>query len=413
MSSDLQSTTSEFAATTQAELCRFLADNAAGERRALLPVGGRTSLHYGNVSLKAETILATSGLTRVVDYPARDMTITVEAGIRLDDLRTLLKSEGQQLPIDIAQSQRAALGGAAATDTGGSRRLGYGTFRDYVIGLSAATADGKLFHSGGRVVKNVAGYDMCKLLVGSMGTLAVITQLTLKLRPIPEKSAQLWAAYRSFSDLDRALESMLRSAIRPVALDVLNPQAAEQISAAARCDLPNRSPVLIVGVEGSAREVEWQIDTLRRELGHIPPESTSVFDGAEVSRLWSALTEYQCSADDPLTFQAHLLPSRAMEFAEKATSLGVAVQVHAGTGTVIGHLPDDAATVERAEAIVSPLRNLAHNGRGNLVILDCDNLWKPQLSVFGPPTSQQGLMRRIKSAFDPDDLLNSGRFFAP
>jgi glycolate oxidase FAD binding subunit len=238
MSSELQTTASEFTATTQAELCRFLADNVAGERRALLPVGGRTSLHYGNAPLKAETILATSGLTRVVDYPARDMTITVEAGIRLDDLKTLLKSEGQQLPIDIAQSQRAALGGAVATDTGGPRRLGYGTFRDYVIGLSAVTADGKLFHSGGRVVKNVAGYDMCKLLVGSMGTLAVITQLTLKLRPLPEKSAQVWAAYRSFADLDRALESLLRSATRPVALDVLNPEAADQIAAAARCDVP-------------------------------------------------------------------------------------------------------------------------------------------------------------------------------
>ncbi len=137
-----------------------------------------------------------------------------------------------------------------------------------------------------------------------------------------------------------------------------------------------------------------------------------MFDGAEVSRLWSALTEYQCSADDPLTFQAHLLPSRAMEFAEKATSLGVAVQIHAGSGTAIGHLPDAAATVERSEAIVAPLRAFAREARGNLVVLNCDKAWKQQLSVFGSPDPLQGLMRQIKSAFDPDDLLNSGRFFA-
>ena len=123
-------------------------------------------------------------LDRVVDYPARDMTITVEAGIRIERLAEVL--EGRRTAV--ADRHRSVRAGHArrrmATNTSGPRRFGYGTFRDYVIGLTAMTAEGRVFHSGGRVVKNVAGYDLCKLLIGSLGTLAVVTQVTLKLKPL-------------------------------------------------------------------------------------------------------------------------------------------------------------------------------------------------------------------------------------
>jgi glycolate oxidase FAD binding subunit len=351
-----------------------------------------------------------TSLNRVIDYPARDMTVTVEAGIRIDALQSLLKQEGQRLPIDIAQPSRATLGGAIATNTSGPRRAGCGTFRDYVIGISAVDAAGRLFKGGGRVVKNVAGYDVCKMLVGSQGTLAVISQVTLKLRPVPESSALLWAMFDTFGEIENALERLLVSDARPVAVEVLNPAAAELIAVQARLEVPRTSPVLLLGVEGTAKEVEWQIETLRRELSPYGVQSCEKVIEAQTPGLWDALTEFQVSADDPLTFQANLLPSRCMAFAEQATNRGVAVQVHAGSGIVIGQCPDSTATIEHASSLLAELRQAARSGRGNLTILNCDADWQASLPMWGDPEPGWPLMAQLKRKLDPDALLNPGRF---
>ncbi len=412
MSPDSQILEADFIPTTQSELSRFVAENTAeGRRAALYPVGGRTSLHYGFPASVPGTTVSMASLNRVIDYPARDMTVTVEAGIRMHELESLLKREGQQLPIDIPQSQRATLGGAAATNTGGPRRYGYGTFRDYVIGLTAVAADGRMFHSGGRVVKNVAGYDLCKLLVGSLGTLAVITQLTLKLRPIPESSVQVWLPFDSFAAIDKTLERLLGSETRPVALEVLDKRAAAAIATEARCLVPVDRPVLMIGFEGSRRETEWQVEALRKEIASDRGGDFSVIEGDETGRLWTALTEFQCSADDPLTFQAHLLPSKTLEFCERATRCGVAVQAHAGNGLVTGQLPDEAANIAKAREIVVPLTRFARESRGNLTVLNCERAWKQELPIFGEPEAAAPLMKRIKGALDPYNLLNPGRLF--
>src|SRR5262249_54605846 len=158
--------------------------------------------------------------------PARDMTVTVEAGIRVDELARTLAAENLRLPIDVAQAHRATLGGVAATNASGPRRFGLGAVRDYVIGVAAAGAAGLMFKAGGRVVKNVAGYDLNKMLIGSLGTLAVITQLTLKLRPLPETTILLWTTFDGLGKIDEALARLGTSAARPIALDVLDPRAA-------------------------------------------------------------------------------------------------------------------------------------------------------------------------------------------
>ena len=149
------------------------------------------------------------GLAQIVDFPARDMTVTVQAGITMKDLREIIVRENLHLPIDVAQGQRATLGGVLAANASGPRRHGYGTMRDYVIGISALNDDGREFKAGGRVVKNVAGYDLCKLLVGSLGTLGIITQVTLKLRPLPEQQALIGLACAADS-----LEALLNASAR-------------------------------------------------------------------------------------------------------------------------------------------------------------------------------------------------------
>ena len=402
--------TFEFTPATQAELARFVAENSVNERRTLCPVGGRTALHYGFSAPDPGAFIAMSELGRVVDYPARDMTITVEAGMRMDALQSTLATERQRLPIDIAQAERATLGGALATNTSGPRRFGHGTFRDYVIGISAVDADGRLFKAGGRVVKNVAGYDICKLLVGSRGTLAIVTQVTLKLRPMTETSAQLWMTADSFDEIERRLELMLTSETRPVAIEVLNAPAAALIASSARTELQADSPVLCVGFEGSLAEVNWQLESLTRELNTTGIRTCCEVRDHNADRIWESLTEFQTCADDPLTFEANLRPSRSIEFAKRATELGVAVQVHAGNGQVVGQLLEETSTIDQSTAILNELRKLARSQGGNLVVLHCDSDWKSRMPMCGDSESSWPLMKQLKRQLDSQSLLNPGRF---
>src|SRR5205814_7557519 len=164
---------------------------AAQEGQAIYPLGGRTMLDLGLPPGRPGLAVSTTALSQVIDYPARDMTITVQAGITLARLQELLRAENQRLPVDVPQSERATLGGALAVNVSGPRRYGFGTFRDYVIGITVVNDEGHEAKAGGRVVKNVAGYDLCKLHIGALGTLGIITQVTLKLKPRPEEQALL------------------------------------------------------------------------------------------------------------------------------------------------------------------------------------------------------------------------------
>src|SRR5262249_39620905 len=146
-------------------------------------------LNFGLPPTRPGIAVDLRGLAQVIDYPARDMTITVQAGVTLAQLREVLAAENQRLPIDVPRAEQATLSGALAANVSGPRRYGFGTLRDYVIGISVVNDEGQEVKAGGRVVKNVAGYDLCKLHIGALGTLGIITQVTLKLKPRPEETA--------------------------------------------------------------------------------------------------------------------------------------------------------------------------------------------------------------------------------
>lgn len=402
-------TTDEFIPATQTELGRWMGENASGPARPIYPAGGRTAFQFGHAIVTPGITLSTTNLTKVIDYPARDMTITVEAGIRVDELAKTLAGERQRLPIDVPQAHRATLGGVAATNASGARRFGLGTMRDYVIGVSAVDASGRMFKAGGRVVKNVAGYDLCKMLVGSQGTLAVITQLTLKLRPLPESSVILWTTFDRLGTIDEVLDRLTKSAARPVALELLDPRAATSVAAEAVLDLPCHRPVLCIGIEGTAHETAWQTETLRNEIASSGPHEVLAFADTDATKLWFALAEFQVPSDDPLTFQANLLPSRTVEFVQAAEQIGCAVLTHAGNGIVVGHLPDSVTTASAAQSALAGLRSLARKTRGNLIVIECDNTWKNDLSLMGEPEPSWPLMRRLKRELDPQNLLNPHR----
>ncbi len=405
----------EVAPATQLELSRFVAENATHSRSPVLISGGRTALHLRRDDLHGGTSsalvnLSTADLTKVVDYPARDMTITVESGLRVEQLQELLAQEGQQLPVDISQANHATIGGAVATNTSGPRRFGYGTFRDYLIGVSAVDANGNRFSAGGRVVKNVAGYDLCKLLIGSWGTLATITQLTFKLKPTPEHFSCLWISYSNWDDVEKGLQQVLVTETAPTVVEVLNKQSAFTIAAEARLDVITKQPVLVLGIEGTTKEIDWQIEQLQQELSATNYADFKVLPVAESGQLLNAMTDFSIYADAPLTFYVSLPPSKVVEFVQMCERDKIAIMSHAGNGIVLGVFPDSVIIPTQAADIVSSLKTFTRQSGGVFTILECENDWKKKL--FPPITTEaENWSQRLKQHLDPANLLNPEHLF--
>jgi glycolate oxidase FAD binding subunit len=424
----------EWKPATTSDLVQLVTENHRTDRHPLVPVGGRTAL--APPVPENGTLIDMTPIEAVIDYPARDMTITVEAGMRFDALQRRLAAEHQCLPIDVPQSDRATVGGAIATNAGGPRRYGHGIWRDYVIGISAVDGQGRLFAAGGRVVKNVAGYDLCKLLIGSRGTLAIITHVTLKLRPLPESRAFLCLPCDDTGHLDRLLETLNLSRTRPVVLDVLNAAAVEQLqqtdfSSGPACHgsvsravdaeesrltgpwhaLEEGSYHLCIGYEGTQREVAWQLETVADEIrGAEGLGETTVIEGEPAERWQRALTEFQVLSGQGGTVQATLVPSKSMEFVQRGSDAGLAVQAHAGNGVVLAHLPEACRDATALRELLEPLHQfvVAHQGALTLHRAPQDvpvtdlSAWSP----FGPESKARGIMRGIKQVLDPAGVLN-------
>jgi glycolate oxidase FAD binding subunit len=377
----------------------------ANEGHALYPQGGGTALDYGGVPRAPGVAIDTRALGRVIDYPAADMTITAEAGITLAALRAVLAEKNQRLQMDAPDPDRATLGGVFATNTRGPRSFGLGRPRDQIIGVSFVTGNGDLVKGGGRVVKNVAGYDFPRLLTGSMGTLGVITQVTLKVRPIPEASELVWVPFTSLDSAATALDRLNTSATRPVAVDLLNRSGARVVGEA--LGLPVDEWTLVLGFEDNAASVLWQVDRLMIELGRT---NIVIREGADAEPLWAALTAFQAAELGPIAFAANVRPSSVPAFVKDIDPGTWAVQAHAGNGIVRGHILETSGEAAAVGPEVDRLRAWAVRDGGNLVLTRCPTALKERLRVWGEPRPDWALAQAIKSTLDPRGLLNPGRF---
>lgn len=274
----------------------------------------------------------------IVDYPARDMTITVGAGMSYGTLQTILREENQQLPIDAADEQ-TSVGELVAHDICGPRQFGYGSLRDYVIGVEAVDGNGRVFHAGGRVVKNVAGYDLCRLLVGSRNQLGTITQLTFKLKPLPAQQSIMVAGFRSLRDLEAALERLNLTATTPVILDVLSRSATLRLLTASMPELTetthgqDAAALLVLGYEGPLSACQWQNQTLQDELAgtavwcHIANRLDAFPNYCRTAQLAAAGNDH-----DPWLARLFTLPSRVVSSLSVLQDTGCEVFGRAGNG---------------------------------------------------------------------------------
>jgi glycolate oxidase FAD binding subunit len=373
---------------------------AAAEKQAIYPIGGGTELGLGNPPTKPGVAADMRGLDQVIDFPARDMTITVQAGITIAKLQALLAPENLRLPIDVPKPERATLGGILATNVSGPRRYGYGTLRDYVIGISALNDEGNEFKAGGRVVKNVAGYDLCKLLVGSLGTLGVITQVTFKLRPLPEETA-LTTFGCDTAEVAGLLDRLHGSRTRPVCLELFNRSAMQLISEQAKLPPPDSPWCVIVGFEGNADVVNWQVQQIVKEVG--TGRSMDARVGASAQPLWRTLIEWKSLASPLFVFKVNILPSEVAWSCGASAEPRNLIHAHAGNG-IIYFLLFDVPQVKDSEFSVAPPQT-------KTVVLKCPLEWKSKIGVWGnTPPADIGLMRKVKNRFDPQGIFNPGRF---
>lgn len=369
----------------------------------VFPLGGETSVGFGLPVKAAGVGLCITALHRVIDFPARDMTITVEAGIRLAELLKVTSAEGLQFPVDAPFAEKATLGGVVATNWNGPRRYGYGLVRDYVIGIRAVDGTGTEFKGGGRVVKNVAGYDFCKLLTGSLGTLGVITEVTLKLRPIAEDRAWVLAPMADLAAADALAARLVDFPSVPAAICLLVGKAWSEALGLAEV----RGPVIAIGFEGSTLNVDWSLAELAKSL------PGAVVERLRYDALLQRLTHFSADEKAPLVIKAAIVPSGVKPFVEAVLEVDqdATILAHSGSGIVYAAFSEFPAG-GLSKALVGNLHGAAQRYHGNVVILsNPSGAEMTHQAVFGGAGNWR-LMREVKEKFDPKNILNPGRLFS-
>jgi glycolate oxidase FAD binding subunit len=409
-------------AAQTAEVLRF----AAGERLALVPCGGGTKLGIGAPPERYDLALDLSRMNQVLAYDPRDLTLGVEPGMRIENLLRTLSEQKQFLPLAVPFSDRATVGGIVAANSSSPLRHFYGGIRDYCLGMEFVTGEGVISKGGGRVVKNVTGYDLHKLLIGSLGTLAVITRVNFRTFPLLPAQGTFVA---SFSEADRAFgfcRAVAESVLAPQIVEIVDPNAAHLLFPAetpARIEPQQWS--VIINAAGQSSVVDRHARKLGRMASTADAAELVPLTGTEHSSILARIREFPRlvlqAAPAAAIFRISVLPAAMLFLLGKLSALAAR-----------NHL--DLATLTRASGIVfaaflpeeentAPSANLIK--AANEVFHACG---KPEISasamlewcpaevkrgvgdLWGPPRKDFALMRRLKNVFDPQKVLSPGRF---
>lgn len=387
--------------TTVAELAEVVAC-AYADRWRILPCGSGSKLHWGAIG-SADLVVSTARLNRLIEFASGDLTVTAEAGMRLADLQSTVSKAKQFLAVDPAYATEATLGGIVATADTGAMRQRYGGVRDLLIGLTLVRSDGKIAKAGGRVVKNVAGYDLMKLLTGSYGSLGILAQLTFRMHPVPTASRSLLITGDA-AKLTQATATLLASALTPTAIEILAGAPLQELAG-------NASELgLLVRFQSSEISVEQQAQQLAKlaqQLGlEASLEANLEARLTDESALWQQLPTAIDSQppEAGITCKIGIEPAKAVVTLDKISDSILAGIIHAGSGLGTIRLP-----LLSVEAFLQ-LRQLCQSQGGFLSVLSAPASFKQQLDVWGYPGPALDLMRRLKTQFDPENLLSPQRF---
>ncbi|MGB6942793.1 MAG: FAD-binding protein [Bryobacteraceae bacterium] len=355
------------------ELAQCLAQ-AASRNQPITLLGHCTKGRMGGPIAPSDVTISTAALKKVLEYEPRDLTVSVGAGISYCELSQILAEHRQMIPLDAPFAERATMGGIVAANTSGPRRRLYGSARDMVIGMTFATLEGKLIKAGGMVVKNVAGLDMGKLMIGSFGTLAAMATVNFRVYPMPPGTRTFVQEFDKAADVLAARDAVLKSRLQPAAIDIVKSGGSYQLAIQA-----GGSPAVL--------------DRYSRELSRM-----RVLEGAEEVALWQGIRE-----TIPQFLRTH----------NQGAVLRVSC-VLSDVGPVLEAMPGQA--LARAGSGVcygffEQAADLRFPPVGTSVVEFAPPEFREQQDLWPQPGNDFAMMKKIKEMFDPQGLLNRGRLF--
>jgi glycolate oxidase FAD binding subunit len=380
-----------------AEASRVLAAAARAGKHVVV-VGNGSKLGLGNPPERVDLIVSTRRMDRVLEHAAGDLVVKVEAGARLTDLQAALAPAGQWLALDPPEPG-SSIGGVVAANASGPRRLRYGTVRDLIIGITVVLADGTVAHAGGKVVKNVAGYDLAKLFCGSLGTLGLIAEATFRLHPRPAAAAVVTLGVSGPEQVGAAVQRLLHSTLVPSAIELV---------------WYGESGLLTVVIEGIPPGVEAQAAAAAELLGEVGGVEVLDPGGTEAALAQLGAPPWEkAEVGIKVAVPPAELPGALTDLWSGWLGHGP-VAAHAATGIIrVGLQGPDLGRAEQVEAFageVTRTRERLAARQGTLVFVEAPPALKRAVDVWGPPGDAIELMRRVKRQFDPDRRLSPGRF---
>ena len=403
---------------------------AKSEKLALISCGNRTKLGIGMPPARYDFALDMTGLNKIAYYDPSDLTLSVDAGIRLADLADTLAKENQFVPLAVPFFEECTAGGTIASGISSALRYSYGSARDFLLGAEFVNGAGALTKSGGRVVKNVTGYDLHKLLIGSLGTLAVITRLNFRTFPSTPGYGQLVAAFSLAEAVVKFQSAIAKSPLTPSSFQILGPEAAQRVAEFkedSEAPLPAwfapehwRVCVAFEGTEPVLRRYSTDLVQYAEQSGaasyHLLDKSTSELLGSALRELPGLLSR---SSPAAAIFRIDMLPAfpaDILRLREVSDRLAVPCAIFANLpGPLYFALQpkvlDDGSVAALAQIAAGVFEYTAsHNGQAS--ILFCPPQLKRLVNAWGPARKDVELMRRVKTAFDPQNTFAPGRFVA-
>lgn len=385
---------------TQAELSAVMTCADAHQLK-VIPCGNASKINWGGLAPNVDLIVSTQRLNKLIQHAVGDLTVTVEAGIKFADVQATLAQSGQFIALDPCNPEIATIGGIVATADTGSLRQRYGSVRDQLLGITFVRADGKIAKAGGRVVKNVAGYDLMKLFTGSYGTLGAIASVTFRVYPLPAASATVIVSGEQRA-LTQLLTSVRASALTPTMADLLSTQLVARMGVGEGLGFIARFQSLAASVERQS--------TALSQLGQQVGLQTAIYTADDEVNLWQKLQQLirSTTTKEQIFCKIGVLPASAVatmiQIDAIAPESGMSL-IHSGSG--LGLLRFDG---EVSPQVILQMRSLCESQSGFLSVLTAPASLKQQLDVWGYSGNAIDVMRRIKAQFDPKNIFSPCRF---